>query len=143
MVVIGASIAVTGGDGTATVLSVVGSGVSLAVLAGVFGLPTSILATSIALLPAYLLGKVLRSVRDERIHLAIFAMYGLLVGVATVAVFTAGMAFKDDSMRILWAVLVLLAGVVVPFGQHRAVRRAFQADAEAEHSAASPVEGSA
>jgi len=90
---------------TAQVVDVVGSALESTFLAGVFGLPTSILASLIGMLPAYFLGKALCRVREERIHIAAFA------------------------------VLVLAAGVAVPFGQFAAVRRALTADSASVVSA--------
>lgn len=121
--------AAQGVGGAAQVADVVGSAFGSTLLAGVFGLPTSILAPLIGMLPAYFLGKALRRVRDERIHIAAFAVLGLVIGVGTVVAFTAVVGLGPEQMSHVWILLVLAAGVAVPFGQFAAVRRALAADA--------------
>ncbi|GAA5037319.1 hypothetical protein ACFQRL_13335 [Microbacterium fluvii] len=117
--------------GAASSGSVVSGAFMISVMGGTVGLTASTISTLLGSPLAWLLGVSLRSIRSERLHLLSFAILGAGVGVATL--WAVSIVLPLPALDGLWVALVVCGGVAVPFGQHKALRRARRADLAAEH----------
>lgn len=74
---------------------------------------------------AWLLGRALWRVRARAVHLALFALLGVVIG-AGVSTFAVPMG--DETKWYFVALAVVVAGVAVPYGWWRAASRALRGD---------------
>ncbi|MFJ6651989.1 hypothetical protein ACIQLJ_04225 [Microbacterium sp. NPDC091313] len=103
------------------------------VYALLYTVPFSLAALVVGALPAYGLGIALRAVTRVPVHLAAFAVFGLLVGVATTAVAIATMGLDGQgwgygSLSAPALATTLAATIAVPLGWWQSARRALRGD---------------
>ena len=99
------------------------------VAAGFVGLPVSIAAALVGSPGAFVFGRALSAESRDRIHLVVFAAYGVAVGLVTVV--ASGLVVGGSPSAVwLLAPYALAAGVAVPLGWWKASRGALAAEAE-------------
>jgi hypothetical protein len=108
-------------------------GLGYAFGAGVIGLPVSFASLAVGSIGAKGLGMLLRRVRGDRVHVAAFAGYGVVIGAATFVVFdliTDGSDPGSFDATLLWMVIVIpLTCATVALGRLAALTMARADDA--------------
>lgn len=100
----------------------------LLVIGGLIAVPVSLVVTAVGLPIAYGLAMLLRRVRADALHLAVFAVFGATIGGAAVAGVATVFGFLSVGFV---SAYTIASAVAVAVGWWKASRRALASDADA------------